>query len=236
MQRPRRFVLKSILALLFAILSAAAFWFGLVPQRLSPFAPLSLDEPSAWFVDLRLAALRRDKPLCNAVLKAPHIVAHGIDDFTTDKGCGWSNGVRVSQIAGAELPIGQITCEMAAALALWLEYEVQPLAASMLGTTVTRVRQMGSYACRNIIGNRSFRNVRSQHAGANALDIGGFSLADGRTISIVRDWGRARAESRFLEAIHQRSCRYFRVSLSPNFNAAHRDHFHFDRGPLWRCR
>ncbi|MGI9478102.1 MAG: extensin family protein, partial [Hyphomicrobiaceae bacterium] len=32
------------------------------------------------------------------------------------------------------------------------------------------------------------------------------------------------------------ACHYFRVALSPAFNAAHRDHFHFDRGILWTCQ
>jgi len=28
----------------------------------------------------------------------------------------------------------------------------------------------------------------------------------------------------------------FSVVLSPDYNAAHRNHFHVDVGPWWRCR
>lgn len=236
MRRPRHLISKLLLVLLIGGSGFAAFWFGLVPQRWSPFSPLSLADPKPWFLDFRLAAIRRDPALCAAVLAAPHIDARPIVDLSRRDGCGWRNAVRVSEVAGAELPIGQITCEMAAALALWLEHDVQPLAQAVLGARVTRVEQMGSYACRNIIGSKAWRNVRSQHATANALDIAGFQLSDGRRISLLRHWTAAGPEGEFLRQAHRRSCRYFRVSLSPDFNVAHRDHFHFDRGPLWTCR
>ena len=31
-------------------------------------------------------------------------------------------------------------------------------------------------------------------------------------------------------------CRFFDGVLSPDYNAAHRDHLHLDRGPWWFCR
>jgi hypothetical protein len=52
----------SKLMLLFLLLAAAifaAFWFGVVPQRFSPLSPLSLEKRDQWFVDWKLAALRR---------------------------------------------------------------------------------------------------------------------------------------------------------------------------------
>ncbi|MDX2259136.1 MAG: hypothetical protein NW205_09515, partial [Hyphomicrobiaceae bacterium] len=63
----RRFFRTLARLLLVALLLAsvfAAFWFGVVPQRMSPFAPLTLDQPAQWFVDPKLAALRRDPALC----------------------------------------------------------------------------------------------------------------------------------------------------------------------------
>nr|WP_328730168.1 extensin family protein [Falsiroseomonas algicola] len=32
------------------------------------------------------------------------------------------------------------------------------------------------------------------------------------------------------------ACRWFRAVLSPDYNAAHADHFHFDMGPSTVCR
>jgi hypothetical protein len=91
-------------------------------------------------------------------------------------------------------------------------------------------------ATRNIIGNALWKQWRSQHATANAVDIGAFTLADGRRIAVARHWQGDGPEARFLKAAHGRACRYFRVVLGPEYNAAHRDHFHLDRGPFSRCK
>ena len=68
------------------------------------------------------------------------------------------------------------------------------------------------------------------------MDIGGFSLADGRQISVERSWRGSGKEAEFLHAVHSRACRYFRVALGPDYNAAHSNHFHLDRGFLSRCK
>ena len=235
--RPRRRIFSRVLLLLLlSLVVVAAFWFGLVPQRLSPFPPISLDERPSWFVDPRLAALRRDPVLCRAVVRSPHAEATPLADNPLKGGCGWVNAVRLSTAGGARVGAEPLTCEMAAAFALWMTHEVQPTALAMLGSKVASVRDMGSYSCRNIIGNPLWKDARSQHATANAFDVGGFTLENGRSISVRRDWQGRDVEARFLREIHARSCRYFRVSLGPDFNPAHRDHFHFDRGYLWSCR
>lgn len=235
-KRRHRFA-KLLVAALVAAGVFASFWLGLVPQRWSPFAPLSLSEPSQWFVDLRLAALRRDRALCRASLIGPAISAQPIDDQPIKDGCGWQNAVSVSAAGGARINAAQLTCEAAAALALWMQHEVQPAAMRTLGSRVTALDTLGTYACRNIIGSRALTAFRSQHATANAIDISAFRFADGRSVSLARDWsGGDQRKSEFLRLVHARACAYFRVALSPDFNAAHRDHFHFDRGLMWRCK
>ncbi len=228
--------MRLFLLLLLLLMAAAAFWFGVVPLAWSPFARITLDERPGIFVDPRLAMLRRNPALCAAVLKPPHIEATPIRDNPITKGCGWVNSVGVANAGGARVGVDKLTCEMAAAIALWLEYEVQPLAEKMFGARVASLHDMGTYSCRDIIGNVFWKDFRSQHATANAYDVGGFTLADGRTISVLRNWQKPDLEGRFLHEAHRRACRYFRVALSPNFNAAHRDHLHFDRGFLWTCR
>ena len=127
-------------------------------------------------------------------------------------------------------------CEVAAALALWVKHEVQPLARRILGQRVTALQNFGTYSCRKIIGSRFWKSRMSEHATANAIDISRFRLANGTWISVKRHWKGHGKKSQFLRAVHSRACRYFRVSLSPDFNAAHHDHFHFDRGVLSMCR
>ena len=69
----------------------------------------------------------------------------------------------------------------------------------------------------------------------------GFELADGRRISVLRDWQGRPQDAAFLRAARDAACRVFSTVLSPDYNAAHRDHLHLDtanRGPGgWRaCR
>ena len=235
-RKPRRIFSKLLLIVLSVVAVCGAFWFGLVPQRWSPLSPISLEKPPGLFVDFKLSALRFDAPLCQSVLKDPHIDATAIPDHPLKNGCGWTNAVRFTRAGGASIGVEPLTCEMAAALTLWVEHEVQPLAREMFGQGVKTLGDMGTYDCRNIVGNPFWKSMRSQHATANALDISGFTLEDGKQISVLRDWKGNDAEARFLREAHRRACKYFRVSLGPEFNAAHANHFHFDRGLMWTCK
>ncbi|HEX5958485.1 MAG TPA: extensin family protein [Hyphomicrobiaceae bacterium] len=234
--RRRRFPIFRIL-LLFLLLGGIAFAFrqGLIPARYSPLPLVDLGSPPGIFVDWQLASLRREPELCRRVLREPHIDAVSVEDNPIRNGCGWTNTVRFDSISGARLSVDKLSCETAAALALWMINDVQPVAVSMLGQRVASVQDLGTYSCRNIIGSALWKNKRSEHATANAIDIAGFTLADGRQINIARDWAGNGAEARFLRAAHQSACRYFRVALGPDFNRSHRNHFHLDRGILWTC-
>ncbi len=209
---------------------------GVLPARLSPLPALDLSVPNAWLVDWRIAELKRDRELCSRVLRGPIISASPVRDNTIKDGCGWENAVRISNAGGASLSVGTVSCEVAAGIAMWMAHEVQPRAQEIFGSRVTSVQHMGTYACRNVIGRKMWSDVRSEHATANALDISAFSLANGRQISVLRHWSGSGAEARFLREIHARACRYFRVAIGPEFNASHRDHFHYDRGFLSRCK
>ena len=198
--------------------------------------PLDVAQRGHWFLDTRLKHIDRDRGRCAASLKPPIIRAAPIADHVPSEGCGWINAVRVDASAGARLAVAAITCELAIALALWLEHEVQPMALELLGSRVAEVKHMGSYACRNIRGNPADADLRSEHARANALDVRAFLLANGRQVGVLQHWEAAGAEGRFLRAVHARACRYFRVAIGPAFNAAHRDHFHLDRGADVECR
>jgi hypothetical protein len=215
---------------------ALAFRQGLVPPLLNPLPVVDLAEPAPRLVDWRLASIRHYPSVCARTLKAPHIEARQIPDGPLNHGCGWSNAVHLVSAGGVHAAFDKMSCEMAVALTLWLEHEVQPLALELFGQRVASIRSLGSYACRNIVGDPFWSRRRSEHAIANAADIAGFTLADGRQISVRRHWQSEGAEGRFLREAHARACPYFRAALSPAFNDAHRDHFHLDRGPFSRCK
>jgi hypothetical protein len=236
--RKLRRILTGLMLLLLLSGGAAllAFWQGLIPARYSPLPLLRLDHPSTLFLDWQLAELRHEPDLCRRVLTAPHIDADVVPDNPLRNGCGWVNSVRLAAAGGARISVDKLSCEAAAAFALWMKHDVQPLARSLLGERVASVRHMGAYACRNIIGSPFWRHIRSEHATANAIDIAGFTLADGRWINVGNHWSGAGRYSAFLRAVHQRACRYFRVALGPDFNNLHKNHFHLDRGTFSACQ
>jgi hypothetical protein len=228
--------LYAVLLVLAATGVAFAFRQGLVPPLLNPLPRLDFAQGRPWLVDWRLAAIRHHPSQCARTLKAPHIEAQQIADSPTEDGCGWTNAVRLTSAGGVRASYDKLTCETAVALALWLEHEVQPLAQELLGQRVASVRSLGSYACRTIRGHPFWSRRKSEHATANAVDIAGFTLADGRALTVRSHWRSEGAEGRFLRQVHARACPYFRAALGPGYNAAHRDHFHLDRGAFSRCR
>lgn len=143
------------------------------------------------------------------------------------------------QLTGIGIPITNITaiqCPLALALAVWTRDAVQPAARHAFGSPVVRLESFGSYSCRNVKGRPQMAGTRSEHATANAVDISGFVLADGRRVTIESGWNGNDDESRFLHSVRAAACKRFQTVLSPDFNAAHHDHLHFDlgRGPFCR--
>ena len=128
--------------------------------------------------------------------------------------------------------LGPIRCELANKLASWTEYAVKRAALQHLGSELVRIETMGSYSCRNIAGS----NRRSEHSHANAIDISGFVLADGRRITLTGNWRDGGAGEQFLKVIHKSACRRFGTVLSPDYNADHYNHFHFDMSGNGYCR
>ena len=62
-------------------------------------------------------------------------------------------------------------------------------------------------------------------------------LKDGRRITVLGDWGAADpATHDFLQAIHASACKRFGTVLSPDYNAAHRNHLHLEDDRARFCR
>jgi hypothetical protein len=135
---------------------------------------------------------------------------------------------------------GTFTCPMYSAVDRWLEQVVQPAAMARFGQPVVELRTMGTYSCRRM--NNGGGSARfSEHAYANAIDVGGFRLQDGSIISILKGWNGGLEEQNFLREVHAGACRNFATVLGPGV-ALHHDHFHFDlarhgrRGDRSICR
>ena len=127
-----------------------------------------------------------------------------------------------------------LSCRAAVSLALWERHVLAPAAQKYFGQNVATLEHFGSYSCRNVYGRANA--TRSQHATAEALDVAGFVLEDGQRIRVLKDWEEGGEKAAFLKEIRTGACRFFDAVLSPDYNGAHRDHFHFDRGPYRACR
>lgn len=129
--------------------------------------------------------------------------------------------------------LGPVTCPMANTFAGWARFGVDRAARQILGSRLVKIETFGSYACRNVAGT----SRRSGHASANAIDVSAFVLADGRKISVLQGWNTFSAdERRFLRVVHQSACKRFGTVLGPDYNTAHKDHFHLEADGASYCR
>lgn len=147
-------------------------------------------------------------------------------------GCSAIGAVRLASLRSDDgmlqlSNLGPVTCPLANTLSGWARFGVDRSARAILGSPLVRIETMGSYACRNVAGT----NRLSGHATANAVDIGAFVLADGRRISVLQGWNASSPQVRaFLNTVRDSACKRFGTVLSPDYNAAHRDHFHLEVG------
>ena len=124
-----------------------------------------------------------------------------------------------------------LTCAMALALASF-ERILQKEAADLFGSRVARIDQLGTYNCRVM---SAYPTWVSEHSYANAIDIGSFTLANGRTVEVLRDFDVREAPptkpaAAFLRAVSRRANDedVFSHVLTPFFDANHKNHFHLD--------
>jgi hypothetical protein len=235
-----------ILLVLLPLVLAAILWLLATarsnPEDL-PWTPLDLSQPVGAFTGRKLAGLSANGAQCRALLTRAGVRFEQLPSRAEGEQCGYRDAVRLR--TGGALSIGYAprdlgtACPVAAALALWEWHVVQPAAIEHFGVQVARIEHFGSYSCRRMYGRAD--GGWSEHARANAVDIAGFQLRDGTRLSLLGDWNDQSARGAFLRDVHDGACRLFATVLSPDYNAAHRDHFHFDqaaRGEMgWRaCR
>jgi hypothetical protein len=159
-----------------------------------------------------------------------------VPDQNFGGGCAVSGAVQLLDVGIPVTNVKAVKCGVARTLALWVRESVQPAARDAFGSRVVKLESMGAYACRNVIGSAAAAGNRSEHATANAIDIGAFVLADGRRISVKGGWNGDSDMRSFLRTVRAGGCKRFQTVLSPDYNAAHHDHLHFDmgRGPFCR--
>ena len=163
---------------------------------------------------------------CFAKLQSQAVSFTPLPDRNFGGGCNAINSVKLLDIGVPATGLGAMTCNLAANFAAWARYGVQPAARVVFGAEIEKIETFGTYNCRPIAGSGKL----SEHAHSNAIDVSAFVLSDGRRITVQQGWHGDKQTRQFLSLIHASACKRFKTVLSPDYNAAHHDHFHFDMG------
>ncbi len=183
-------------------------------------------------------APRAEDAACLTQLGATGARFDPIPDTYAAPGCNKLGTVQLMALSGDRSQfgvsnIGPVQCRVASEFSNWARFGVDRAAREILGSPLARIETMGSYACRNVAGSER----RSAHARAEAIDVSGFVLEDGRRITLIDDWNSGTAAEReFLRVVHSSACKRFGTVLGPEYNRAHADHFHLEGTGARFCR
>lgn len=191
--------------------------------------------PSRAETPARVERNSADQTQCHLDLARERIEFRALPDQRFAGGCSALGAVQLINMGTPASGLRAMTCPLARQFARWVRESVQPAADQWLGTNVQRVETFGTYACRSVNSQPGAR--LSEHAFANAVDVSGFRLGNGRVITVQEGWnGDDERVRRFLRQVHQGGCRRFNIGLSPDSDAYHYNHMHFDMGRGPYCR
>jgi hypothetical protein len=141
--------------------------------------------------------------------------------------CGGTDIVRVDAVIGSggrkiEIkPAPYLQCPMAEQLALWVRDDTTPLLATV-GGLLKSLETYDDFSCRG--RNRKMSGKVSEHGKANAIDLRGFTLMDGRYIHLTD----LKADRPVRDGARQSACTRFMTVLGPGSDGYHEEHIHID--------
>jgi hypothetical protein len=141
--------------------------------------------------------------------------------------CGAADAVQLQtvvlpdQTKVAVTPPATLRCPMAEQIANWLRDDIAPSLAET-GPPLRVLDNFDSYECRG--RNRVRAAALSEHGRADALDVRGFRLADGREIELT-DINVAKD---LRQKIRASACARFSTVLGPGSDGYHEEHVHLD--------
>jgi hypothetical protein len=195
------------------------------PPRPAGSRPITLNLPTS-----------RETQACFADLSREDVRFSPMVDRDYGGGCQVLGAVQLIDIGVPVTNLKAMRCGLADTFIGWTRHAVAPAAYQILGSELVRVESMGSYACRNVVGVPGVEKL-SGHATANAVDVSGFVLQDGRRITVEQGWRSPDPRVHdFFQAIHSSACKRFGTVLSPDYNAAHYNHLHLEDDHKHFCR
>ncbi len=144
----------------------------------------------------------------------------------------------LSSTGGAGIGVENLTCEMAAAVTLWVEREVQPLAQEMFGQRVTEPRRLRNlrlpqhHRQSDLEGHAQPARLRQR-----ALDISRLHIRRRAADLCSGGIGRRKAlKANFCTRPTGAPAAGFAWRSAPTSTTPTKNHFHFDRGLMWSCK
>jgi hypothetical protein len=186
-------------------------------------APATTEKPAE-----QAAELAPQPPsACRLALTDEIAIAPSIPDIHGPGGCGGEDLVRLEAVVlpdkrqVALKPPATLRCTMASEIAAWVRGDIAPLTTN-LGSTISVLDNFDSFECRG--RNRVVGAQLSEHGLANALDVRGFKLANGQSISLTDRTVPREVRETVLHSV----CARFTTVLGPDSDGYHEDHIHLD--------
>lgn len=196
-----------------------------VRAAIPPLRPLPKPRASVLKVAAAAVAAKPGKPgRKGSVCGVPGIKGVPIAPIPAKvRGCGLSEGVKVTSVSGVALSQPAIIdCTTAKSLHNWVENGIRP-AVGKIGGGLAGLEVAASYNCRTR-NNQKGAKV-SEHGRGHAVDLSGVRLANGEVISVLKGW---KSRPKVVKAIHRSACGTFGTVLGPNSDRFHQDHIHVD--------
>jgi hypothetical protein len=177
--------------------------------------PVSAPVPKASRKKQPEAQLSRKGSVCGD----PSIKGEVLAPITSKvRGCGIDDPVRVTSVAGIRLSTpATINCPTAQALKKWIGKGLEPVYGK---GKVVQLTIFGSYSCRPRNNQRGAKV--SEHGRGNAIDIGGFTFANGKSTLVLGGYDSK------MRKVHKAACGIFGTTLGPHSDGFHENHLHFD--------
>lgn len=207
-----------------------------LPEEWNPTVPLRVSHPISPLTKWKLEAAMRSPSACVAALQATAQIAQ-LPDLEKSPRCHIKPRLEVRAVSGVTMAPLETRCQTALRLAMWTEHGLKPAARAHLGTELTRIRHLSSYNCRQIRTPQGSSGRMSTHATADAVDIAGFHMSDGRKLSLIKHWNSPDPTlTAFLRETRDSACDWFGTVLGPDYNSLHADHYHLQNRGWGTCR
>lgn len=205
-----------------------------LPGEWHPLTPLDVEAPLTGLTKWKLHNALSTDAACLQALETATFTQ--LDPLRDSAQCHITPRVALTAVGDARLSRIETRCQTALRLAMWERHGLQAAAARHLDARLSEIRHFSSYNCRQIRTPADASGRMSSHATADAIDVSGFRTDDGRLIQLKTDWNGENPTARFLRDAFASACLWFPVSLGPDYNALHADHFHLQGSGWGLCR